>query len=352
MKKICIVVAVALAILLISSLAVAALKSPQTEEISVESCPDPVPGEIFTGDYIRVGINHAGTLGVSQKEACSDPGVGFQWAGDKPFGDLASSTESAAIFWWGEGYKIAYKEREIDRWVDTVAYWQPGFGFPPRPESNIVLESERLIINDKQKAVKEIKVRTADKKLLITFTFTLLKQYPELNLQTTIMNAGRVPVRDVVYTRIIDWDVCTDVVNNWASTGHEAYAWDVCTPLSSPDDVAIPKMVQLTIAGHDGTFMRAYRLLDNPVPIVNYVDLYAWDDMTVRRPNLAVQSFVPVPDVDYNAGVYYKIGELRPGESKTVYTVYQSNFPMAKEPVIDFDEPALEEAPEPVGQNR
>jgi len=35
MKKICIVVAVALAILLISSLAVAALKSPQTEEIEI-----------------------------------------------------------------------------------------------------------------------------------------------------------------------------------------------------------------------------------------------------------------------------------------------------------------------------
>lgn len=155
----------------------------------------------------------------------------------------------------------------------------------------------------------------------------------------------------VVYTRIIDWDVCTDVFNNWASTGHEAYAWGICTPLSPIGDTMTPDMVQLTVAGHDGTFMRGNRLLDNPVPIVNYVDLFAWDDMSVRRPNFAVQSFVPVPDVDYNAGVYYKIGELRPRESKTVYTVYQSNFPAAKEPITDFDAPALEEAPEPVGPN-
>ena len=73
-----------------------------------------------------------------------------------------------------------------------------------------------------------------------------------------------------------------------------------------------------------------FDLLGLPLPVVNYVDLNAWDDMTVRSPGEVVQSFVPILG-DYNAGVYYKIGELKPQESKTVYTVYQSNFPRIKE---------------------
>ena len=312
-----------------------------------------IPGEIFTGDYLRIGINNAGSLGVG--DIYVNPGVGFQWAGDIPYGSL--STESAAIWFWGEGYKIAYKEREKKMLVDTVAWYQPSLGgFPPAPETNIVPVSEKLLINDTQKAVKEIKVKTKDNKLLITFLFTFLKQYPELNLETTIKNTGKVPVRDVVYTRIVDWDVCTDTYNNWASTGHEAYAW-----VTTKDPMCgLPnRMIQLTIAGHDGAFKKfastdTIGLLNTPLPVVNYVDLNAWDDMTIRSPGEVVQSFVPILG-DYNAGVYYKIGELKPQESKIVYTVYQSNFPRINEyePELPVPVPFVEEigADEETGTN-
>jgi len=188
-------------------------------------------------------------------------------------------------------------------------------------------------MEDDQKAVKEIKVMTNDSKLEITFLFTLLKRYPELNLQTTIKNIGREPVRDVVYTRIWDIDVCTDTFNSWASTGHEAYAWGFCSPIP-PNPITGSKTVQLTLAGHDGA-LKNPRRVDIPMPLVNYVDLYAWDDQGffggpgMRSPgSIDMQSFSPLLG-DYNAGVYYKIGELERGDSATVYTVYQSNFPLA-----------------------
>jgi len=358
------IIAVALVCLLMTGLAMAASskESPQQADVSILAVPDPVPGDMFTGNYLRIGINNAGTLGITNGTNTGDPGVGFQWAGDVPF--MFPSTESLAWEWWGEGYKIAYKEREKKKWVDTVAYYQPGYGYPPLPETNIALVSQKVLLNDEQKAVKEIKVRTKDKKLLITFTFTFLKEYPELNLETTVTNIGYVPVRDVVYTRIVDWDVCTDIINTWASTGHEAYAWNPCLALAPAGEPA--PIVQLTVSGHDGAFKTVddydgsfgtmsdhdgyYRnvlgLLNTPLPVVNYVDLYAWDDETVRSPGFVVQSFEPVPSVDYNAGIYYKLGELKPKESKTVYTVYQSNFPMAMGMPTKADAPpVIEEQP-------
>lgn len=330
MKKIQIVAtaAIALGILLVSSLAMA---SPQQKnEVGITATPTCIPGEIFTGDYIRVGINPGGTLGVTNGTNMStcigDPGVGFQWAGDAVF--TFPSTESAAIAFWGEGYKLAYKEEHDGVMVDTVAFYQPDLGYPPPPISKIIPISETLIMEDDQKAVKEVKVMTNDSKLELTFLFTFLKRYPELNLQTTIKNIGSEPVRDVVYTRIWDIDVCSTFGNTWASTGHEAYAWDVCPPIPSMPFTG--KNVTLTIAGHDGA-LKNPRRVDIPMPVVNYVDLYAWDDQFgLRSPGFFdVQSFAPVPFVDFNAGVYYKIGELERGDSATVYTVYQSNFPLA-----------------------
>lgn len=294
------------------------------EDVGAMGTPDPVPGEIFAGDYLRVGINHGGTLGVGH----DDPGVGFQWAGLDP----PNPTESLAIWWWGEGYKIAYKVRDGIAWEDKVAYYQPGYGYPPPDSTNIIPVSHKEIRNDNNAAVKEVKVMTRDRKLLLTFTFTLLKEYPELNLETTIKNRRSELIRDIVYTRIVDWDVCQNTGGNmWASTDHAAYAW-----YNDPDDEPDLGNVQLTVAGHDGMADHSGKLsmmswmlekcAPMRMPLVSYVDLNAWDDQEVREPNSVTQSFVPIQG-DYNAGIYYKIGDLMYGSKATVYTVYQANFP-------------------------
>ena len=48
--------------------------------------PTDIPGWIFTGRYIKIGINRMGTLGVGK---AADPGGGFQF----PIGDAYESSE-------------------------------------------------------------------------------------------------------------------------------------------------------------------------------------------------------------------------------------------------------------------
>ena len=326
----------------------------------LRSPADVIPGEILEGNYLRVGINPAGTLGISDPYALAhpwDPGIGFQWAGEPLVSPLLPSTESLATGWWGEGYKIAYKVWTWGGWVDRIAYYYPSCGWPPPPETRIELVSEELIRDDDNAAVMEIKVRTSDNMLLLTSTFTLLKEYPELNLETTIENLSKsYPsfLGDIVYTRIVDWDVCGPPrTDNWASTDHAAYAWRwVDIVGDDPYFWEMIQTVQLTVAGHDGVFERKRSLLSRAqipgipflprttlemlVPVVNYVDLWAWDDITGRKPEQVKQVFVRYADEfdadeakgkDFNAGIYYKIGDLGYGDKATVYTVYQANFP-------------------------
>lgn len=311
------IVTIVLIVLALSYVAMAAesSKSRQTDA-SVAGVPNPVPGSIFAGDYLRVGINNAGSLGVTNGASTNDPGVGFQSVKDTPFGPTAASSESAAIWWWGEGYNVAYKRSDG---VDKVAYWQPGYGYPPPASSNVVLVSNSVPSNTDQRAVKDVIVKTADGKLQIRFTYLLMKKYPYLDLRTTFTNIGGTPLYDIVYKRIIDWDVCTDTGNNWISTGTEATAIDTCSALAG-------RKTKLTIKGHDGlTTTGVWPAIQQPV--VSYVDLNAWDDETVRSPNGIVQSFESPTSGDQEAAIYYNVKDLSPGQSKMVYTTYQSNFP-------------------------
>jgi len=146
---------------------------------------------------------------------------------------------------------------------------------------------------------------------LLTFEFTFLKNYPQLILKTTVKNNIGSALRDVVYTRIWDIDVCTKTgSNSFVSSDHAAYASDTCRPYGE----TIDRTVQLTIAGHDGT------------GIVDSVDLDAWDDFSVRSPWNVKQQFTPKV-YDDMVGIYYNLGVLNAYASKTVTTVYQSNFP-------------------------
>ena len=170
--------------------------------------------------------------------------------------------------------------------------------------------------------IREVVVKTADSKLKLTFTFTFLKEYPNVVLETKITNTTWHNLRDVVYKRIVDFDVCTEISNDWASTSNEAFARE-----DAPSDPAYgyipPGMsgpVQLTVAGYQED------KLWQGDSLPTYVDLDAWLDLSTRKPGQVVQSFVPITG-DWNAGIYYDIGDLKFRETKVVYTVYQANFP-------------------------
>lgn len=266
----------------------------------INNVPNKISGHIFSGNYLRVGINNFGTLGVTNGYDTNDPGVGFQSARDTPF--QWPSTESVATGWWGEGYNIAYDVSGTDK----ISYWQPGYGYPCAA-CNIVPISNRIVVNNSVIAVKEVKVKTRDSRLIVTFTFTLAKEYPSLKLQTIIKNNGSATINRIVYKRIIDWDVCCNNANTWSSTNMEASALGICPDM---------KPTLLTISGYG----------EMPGLTATYVDLDAWDDQAIRSPMHVLQR----PDSilrDSNVGIYYDIGRLNPGESKIVYTTYQSDFP-------------------------
>lgn len=244
-----------------------------------------VPGSIFTGDYIRIGINDGGTLGVGS----SEPGVGIQSSSD-------GSTESIAVGTWLEGYNVAYNDG-----TNKVGYWYPALGYPPSTSSNIVIVSNSVVQNDNDKAIKKTVVKTGDNKLIMTFTWTFMKRYPYVLLDTNIKNNANMQLKNVVYKRMADFDVCGNFDNSFSSSSDSAYAQTNCQNLGN---------AQLTIAEKGAS----------------YVDLYSWDDLQSISPGYIDHSIVPI-NGDEAPAVYYTIGNLDYGKSVTINTVYQAYFP-------------------------
>lgn len=305
MKKY-IILAVVVGILIASGYAMAKdstrlqKKADKTGTLSV---PTLIPGNIFSGDYIRIGINNGGTLGVTGTTT-NDPGVGFQSRYDTPFSSV-KSTESIATGSWIEGYIVGYKTSVANK----KAYWHPDLGYPPPAASYITIVSNSILKNDGNKSVKKTVVKTKDNKLMLNFTWTFYKRYPEVSLETIITNIGSETLENIIYKRTADINVCGSAGNNWTSSADSAYAWTYCSGLDGEQD-------QITMSGRDG--------INAPV---SYVDLDSWEDFILTTPGFSTIQSEAMPKLgDYAPSIYYKIGDLNIKQSKTVYTVYQTNM--------------------------
>jgi len=274
-------------------------ESPQSSESALPVLALP-PGVTYTGLYIKIGVNKGGTF-------CVADGTGFQFP-------IGPAYESLAIGWWGEGYDIAYKvwNATTKKWVDKIAYWQPSSGWPPPVASRIVPVYAVQRRNDANRAIYEVRVQTVDKVLNVTFKFSFPKPQKYVLLETKITNTGALgTVRDVLYKRIVDWDVHGNAVDNrWTNDAHAAYA--------SYFNSTSNKWFTMSVAGYTPT------ALENEV---SYVDLYAWDDYTKRDPGeMDIQSHDQPLWGDGNAAVYYDLGNIASGATKTVVTVYQAGW--------------------------
>ncbi len=303
-----IILAVVVGILIASGYAMA--KDSSTKQLngqkSTLNVPTLIPGHLFAGDYIRIGINNGGTLGVTGT-AKNDPGVGFQSRYDTPFSSVRS-TESIAINSWIEGYVIGYTTSLANK----KAYWHPDIGLfsgQPPAASNIAIVSNTILANDGNRSIKKTIVKTKDNKLRLNFTWTFYKRYPEVSLETIITNIGSETLKNVVYKRTADINVCGSGGNNWTSSADSAYAWTYCSGLDGERD-------QITMSGRDG--------INAPV---SYVDLDSWEDFKLTTPGFSTIQSESLPLLgDYAPSLYYNIGDLKSKQSKTVYTVYQTNM--------------------------
>jgi len=279
-------------------------ESPQSSE-SMPLSPAIIPGVTYTGSYIRIGVNKGGTFCVGDTATV---GTGFQFP-------IGSQHESLAAGWWVEGYAVFYKVKTTTGWVDNRAYWWPILGWPPPAASRIVPVYAVQRRNDTNRAIYEVRVQTVDKVLNVTFKFSFPKPQKYVLLETKITNTGVMgTVRDVLYKRIVDWDVHGNAVDNrWTNDAHAAYA--------SGFNSTSNKWFTMSVAGYTPT------ALENQV---SYVDLCAWDDTDPPLPRgpgtMDIQSHDQPLWGDGNAAVCYDLGNIASGATKTVVTVYQAGW--------------------------
>lgn len=286
--------------------------SPQTGgDLTALSPPTPIPGVICTGALLEIGINPGGSFGV---------GAGLTGTGFRFPASAGAAAESLAYAFWGDGWKISYKRLRGGVLVDTTAYWQPEVGFPPPPDTEFepVTDGLDILRDDDQECLIRVRVRTADRRLLLAFEFNFRKAYPSVVVTTKVKNISRIRLFDVVYARVADYDIHQNTFNAWSSNDNAAFACGNNPAGPTP-------LVVMSIAGYDVDLVRGGSIR-RPDARVFYAEEDAWDDYSVRGPGTQVtKNRIPFP-FDGNGAVHYKLVDLRPDETKDVVTVYSAAF--------------------------
>jgi len=293
-----------------------------------------IPGVTCSGKSLDIGLNPGGGFGVGSGLV----GVGFRFPNS-----LGDKAESLAYAFWGEGWKLSYKERMKDGTVvDTTAFWQPEFGYPPPARSNFEPVSAGLVRDDDQACVYSAVVRTKDHKVYLAFNFDFQKEFPSVVLTTTVASVGWAKLFDVIYARAVDYDVHQNTLNDWSSNDSAAFATGNSVTGDTP-------LVTLSVAGfvedqvdgltdcsrgHGGWkdvlgsgYHRESSAKCDTGPRILLVDEDTFDgfadpDYDQRGPgNSVVKNRVPHTS-DGFASIHYLLGELQPGRPKSVVTVY------------------------------
>lgn len=272
-------------------------------------------GVAYTGAYLRVGINDYGAFGIMDEDLGI---VGFQY----PIGYIY---ESLATGWWGDGWSIFYGEKSG--------------GFSPHDDAWGVIEGVTPTISSTATAfsyVHTVSLKTNDNTLLLTFRFEFFKDKKYIKVETHIKNIGNEVITDLEYKRIVDWDVWLGFYNYWGV-----------------DDIRRPNL-NLAVAFINGSIIgeakAVYMGLASLEPPTDY-DL-DWDDYRSRGIYFPIKvSIRPDGTVPYgwDGCVVYDwfLGELRPGETKTIHLVYAAGDSL-EELELNVEE-ALQQYRIPVG---
>jgi len=284
-----------------------------------------IPGVTCSGTTLDIGLNPGGGFGVG-----TGIGTGFRFPNS-----LGAQAESLAFAFWGEGWKLSYKQRMKDGTVvDTTAFWQPEFGFPPPATSNFEPVSAALLRDDDQACVYKAVVRTKDHKVYLTFNFDFQKEFPSVVLTTTVASVSWAKLFDVVYARSVDYDVHGNIFNDWSSSDSAAFASGDGVTLSVAGFVD-EQVDGLTDCIHgrggwkDGFGFHPGVSKCDTAPRILAVDEDTFNLFGSGNPDYdergvgdsIVKNRVPFT-FDGFATVHYLLGELQPGKPKSVVTVY------------------------------
>jgi len=151
-------------------------------------------GDVFSGKYIKVGLNDYGVLGVNDEV---EGDVGFQY----PIGE---EFESLAAGWWVDGWSIFYGEN--------------GAGFSPfdGPWGTIEGISPTVKVDALRDGyIKTCILTTSDEQLQLTFKFRFINNKKYLILVMFIKNIGSTTIQDLEVKKIVDWDVWQPYLGNY-----------------------------------------------------------------------------------------------------------------------------------------
>jgi len=317
--------------MLLPALASAQARSPQDDGGgAVRNVPAAaIPGVVCSGATLDIGLNPGGSFGVG-----TGTGTGFRFPNS-----LGAAAESLAYLFWGDGWKLSYKEKMKDgSVVDKTAFWQPNFGYPPPASSNFAPVSAALVRDDDQACVYRAVVRTTDRRLSLTFTFDFQKAFPSVVLTTKVTNASPAKLYDLIYGRAVDFDVHANITNSWTSNDSAAFATnDTATP---PVTLSVAGFVDGNTDCHDGHWAwgetstfgpRSSKCDDAAQVLLVDEDTYEIDgaaipDYDKRGPGESIVKNRVPHAFDGFATIHYLLGELGPGRSKSVTTVYSGAF--------------------------
>ena len=249
-------------------------------------------GRVYTGRYIRVGINDYGALGVYDADLGA---VGFQY----PVGE---EYESLAFGWWGDGWSLFYGNNSI--------------GFSPEDDiwGSITSITPIVTVEETLYGYLHSIEMAINSDILLQFIIEFFNEKKYIRMETRITNVGAEVITDLEYKRIVDWDVWRNFNNYWGM-----------------DDIRKPNLnlaiafINKTIIG-DNSLNAAYIGFASLEPPTDY-DLN-WDDYMTRGFSWTPTKFSIKNDgTTSNLGDYclvydWILGKLSPGETKTIHIIY------------------------------
>ncbi len=285
-------IAVIFVTLLVLTYALAAIVVFGHQEVTPEKPGSYFGGLVYTGNYIRVGVNDYGALGVYD----SDLGdVGFQYP-------IGYNYESLAVGWWGEGWSVFYGKK--------------GAGFSPGDDAWGTIVGVTPTVSSTATPygyLHTVEITTNDNVLLLRFIIEFFKEEKYIKIETYITNIGSSSIEDLEYKRIVDWDVWKPLLDSFNNY------WGM-------DDIRKPRLnlavafLNETIA--PGSVYMGFASLESPTDY----DL-DWDDYLSRgiydplKASISIDGKTSLYD-DFCVVYDWVLGELNPGETKAVHMIY------------------------------
>ena len=288
-----VLLALVLVTVLVSATAVMGRQTRSEKNIapSIPAVSSYYNGNVFTGTYLRLGLNDYGVLGIYS----GGDAIGFQYPPDLDY-------ESLATGWWGDAWSVFYNSSSAgfspddDAW-GTISGSTPTVTITPMPDGILFTSI----------------VDTTDGNLRINTTIRAYNSRKYFVVIVNLTNIGDDLLSNVEYKRHVDWDVWEPVVGDYDNY------WGL-------DNIRAPALhlavafVNTSIA--PGTVYMGLGALQAP----DAIDL-DWDDYTSRGISGGYVTFIQpdgTTDTLFDGAVVYDwlLGDLSPGDSVSLKLVY------------------------------